>query len=254
MKVGMCYVCPLVKWDVYEPIVRRFLAAYQAFPAGHAHEFHLICNGGTPSSEVLQLFSGMNPICHQHDNSGWDIGAFASLAHIECDEMLFLGTNSNFRRAGWLERLLEARQKFGTGLLGTSASYDIYPHIRTNGFLCQPKLVGLVWEKNRSHPKSRHKFELGKTSLTDTVAGQKLPVVLVTWDGYYTRDEWRKAPNIYRRGDQSNCLVYDRQHEIYEASSPKRKVQLGKIADGNKFEYYRSAIRVRLQRCLSGKK
>jgi hypothetical protein len=248
MKVGICYVCPIVKWDVYEPIVRRFLAAYQAFPPGHDHEFHVIFNGGSPTSHMVDMFSGMNPICHEHDNTGWDIGAFSKMTDVACDEMLFLGTNTNFRRAGWLQRVIDARQKFGTGLFGTSASYDIYPHIRTNGYLCQPKLVGLAWAKNRSRTNPRHGFELGKSSLTDTAAGQGLPVVLVTWGGYYTKDEWRKAPNIYRRGNQSNCLIYDRHHEIYEASSPRRKIQLERIADGNKFEYYRAAIKARLQR------
>jgi hypothetical protein len=51
--------------------------------------------------------------------------------------------------------------------------------------------------------------------------------VLVTWDGFYLRDEWRKAPNIFRRGDQSNCLMFDRHHEIYEASTPQQKIRLG---------------------------
>lgn len=250
MKVGICYVCPIVKWDVYEPIVRRFLAAYKAFPPGSNHEFHVIFNGGSPTAQMLDLFSVMNPICHEHDNTGWDIGAFSTMSKVDCDEMLFLGSNTNFRRAGWLQRILEVRQKFGTGLFGTSASYDIYPHIRTNGYLCRPELVGLAWKKNQSRSNPRHGFELGKSSLTDTTLAQNLPVLLVTWDGYYPKPEWRIAPEIYRRGNQSNCLIYDRHHEIYEASSPERKIQLGKIADGNKFEYYRAAIKARLQRWL----
>lgn len=250
MKVGICYVCPVVKWDIYEPIARRFLAAFKSFPPGHDHEFHVIFNGGKPTARMVELFSEMNPVCHEHDNTGWDIGAFSTMAEVNCDEMLFLGANTNFRRAGWFQRIMEVRQKFGTGLFGTSASYDIYPHIRTNGYLCRPELVGLAWGKNRLDRNPRHRFELGKSSLTDTAIAQKFPVLLVTWDGYYEQNEWRKAPNIYRRGDQSNCLIYDRHHEIYEASSPERKTQLGKIADGNKFEYYRAAIKARLQRWL----
>jgi hypothetical protein len=120
--------------------------------------------------------------------------------------------------------------------------------------MCHPGLVGTAWAKNSSDKKSRHHFELGKTSLAAIAAGQNLPIVLVTWDGFYTQDEWRKAPDIFRRGDQGNCLIFDRHHEIYESSSPKEKIQLGKIADGNKFEYYRCAIRGRLESWVKSKK
>jgi len=246
MKLGVCYVCPVLDWLRYEPLARRFASSYASFPAECPHEFHIICNGGNPNADVMNLFSENKPAYHFHDNTGWDIGAFASMTSANCDLMLFLGANTHFKRAGWLRRLMEAHEKFGSGLYGTSASFDICPHIRTNGFLCHPKLVADAWAKNSGDKKSRHHFELGKTSLTATAAGQNLPTILVTWDGFYRQDEWRKAPDIFRRGDQSNSLIYDRHHEIYESSSPTQKIRLGKIADGNKFEYYRAAIETRI--------
>lgn len=250
MKIGVCYVCPVLKWSDYEPLVRRFLASYKAFPPGYPHDFHLVCNGGNPDAKILDLFSGLNPAVHLHDNTGWDIGAFSKMADVDCDAMLFLGTNTHFKLAGWLRRMVEAREKSGPGLYGTSASFDICPHIRTNGFLCHPKLVGAAWAKNCADKKPRHHFELGKNSLTAIATGQNLPVILVTWDGFYEQAEWRKAPDIFRRGDQGNCLIFDRHHEIYESSSPERKIRLGKIADGSKFEYYRAAIETRINKWL----
>lgn len=254
MKVSICYVCPVIKWNDYEPITRRFLASYRAFPPGYTHDFHLIFNGGNPTSDTLNLFLDMNPIYHYHDNSGWDIGAFSKVADVDCDAMLFLGANTYFKRDGWLRRMVECREKFGPGLFGTSASFEICPHIRTNGFMCHPKLVSTAWAKNSSDKKSRHHFELGKTSLTAIAMEQKLPIVLVAWDGFYMKDEWRKAPNIFRRGDQSNCLIFDRHHEVYESKEYSGKIQLEKVADGNKFERFRHAFQTRFECFLKSKK
>jgi hypothetical protein len=254
MKLGVVYVCPVVNWPQYEGPARRFVSAYTMFPAEYPHQLHVVCNGGNPNPEILSLFSETSPIYHQHDNSGWDIGAFEKVTAVDCDLILFLGANTHFKRAGWLRRLIEAHERFGDGLYGTSASFAIYPHIRTNGFMCHPKLVHAAWINNRFRSKTRHAFEVRKTSLTTMAKQQGIPCLLVTWDGFYQQDEWRKAPNIFQRGDQSNCLIFDRHHEIYESSTPRQKIRLERITDGNKFEFYRSAIQGRIERWLKLKR
>lgn len=252
MKVGICYVCPVVNWPQFKPSVQRFIATSSEFAPEYPHELHVMCNGGKPDQEMVNLFAGRSPIFHEHDNMGWDIGAYRRVVgEVDCDYMLFLNTHAHFRRAGWLRRLVEAVEKFGPGLYGTSASMEIYPHIRTTTFMCQPKLVQ-SWVGKIVLPGDRHQFEVGPRSLTVLARQLGGETILVTWDGFYRQDDWRKAPNIYRRGDQSNCLIYDRHHEIYEASDPEKKVQYGKIADGNKFEYYRAAVRARLAGWLLG--
>jgi hypothetical protein len=248
MKLGVVYVCPVVNWPQYEGLTRRFVSSYTMFPAEFPHKLHVVFNGGNPNVDILALFSDKNPVYLAHDNIGWDIGAFQKAASsVDCNPILFLGANTHFRRAGWLRRLMAAYEKFGPGLYGPSASFDITPHIRTTAFMCDPKLVR-SWAGKISAPKDRHYFEVGPASLTSLAKRQGLPCVLVTWDGFYLRDEWRKAPNIFRRGDQSNCLMFDRHHEIYEASTPQQKIRLGRIADGNKLEYYRCAIQSRINR------
>jgi hypothetical protein len=250
MKICISYVCPVANWPQFEQPIRRFISTYTTFPGNFPHEFHVICNGGASNPKILNLFSGLSPIYHYHDNSGWDIGAFHKVASVDCDLMLFLGANIHFRRTGWLRRLIDAYKKFGPGLYGPSASFDISPHIRTTAFMCDPRLIR-AWTKNISRPKDRHKFEVGPISLTAAANRQGISCILVTWDGFYLQNEWRKAPNIFRRGDQSNCLMFDRHHEIYESSASKQKIRLGRIADGNKFEYYRSAIQARMNSWLN---
>lgn len=250
MKLGIVYVCPVVNWPLHEGSVRRFVSTYATFPAEWPHQLLVVCNGGQPNADVLRLFADKNPNYLHHDNSGWDIGAFRTAAlSEESDLTLFLGANSYFRRAGWLRRLMDAYGEFGPGLYGPSASFEIAPHIRSTAFMCDPGLVS-DWSGKISEPEDRHHFEVGANSLTAMAKRRGLPCILVTWDGFYTRAQWRKAPNIYRRGDQSNCLIFDRHHDIYEASTPNQKIRLAGIADGNKWEYYRSGIQRRIERWL----
>lgn len=54
----------------------------------------------------------------------------------------------------------------------------------------------------------------------------------VTWDGIWARDWWRDSRNIYRRGDQSNCIAFDRQTDDFEKSDEKDREILTSLADG----------------------
>jgi hypothetical protein len=157
-----------------------------------------------------------------HDDSGWDIGAYQAVANtLNCDFMVGFGGPTHFRRAGWLKRMREVWQQCGDGLYGCLASYERHPHIITNGFWCNPDLI-------RKYPKrvitydERAEFESSDKSLTYLAVSLGLPVRLVTWDGIYGIPDFRKAPNIFRRGDQSNCMSFYRHTEIYESTSPGR--------------------------------
>jgi hypothetical protein len=43
---------------------------------------------------------------------------------------------------------------------------------------------------------------------------------------------WRKPENIFRRGDQSNLLVWDRHTEIFAKASEEERAKLAKLSDG----------------------
>ena len=253
MNIHLVYVCPVVNWPQFEPATRRFVSTFKQFPPEFPHTLHVVCNGGKPNAMVADLFAGLNPVFHEHDNSGWDIGAYRKVAgEVDADFMLFLNAHSHFRQAGWLRRLAAGAEQFGPGLYGPSASFDIAPHIRTTAFMCRPQLVR-DWTGSLSQPDDRHYFEVGRQSITSLAGRQNMPCVLVTWEGFYPQPDWRKPANIFRRGDQSNCLIYDRHHEIYEAGTPAQKDRLGRIADGDKWSYYHSAVRGKLNRWLNRK-
>ena len=181
------------------------------------HRLHVVFNGSEPSAENLALFDGLDIESHRHDNTGWDIGAFQTAAlEIDCDLIVCLGTNSHFKRAGWLRRMIESVEAHGDGLYGSSASYERDPHIRTTAFWCDPMLI-------RAYPKpvrtfdDRYEFEASPSSITRLAEHVGLGCWFVTWDGEYPKPEWRTPPNIFRRGDQSNSLVFDRYFEVFDA-------------------------------------
>jgi hypothetical protein len=57
---------------------------------------------------------------------------------------------------------------------------------------------------------------------------------LVTIDGEHDFQDWRKPDNIFRRGNQSNCLVRDRHPDVWDASGEDEKKAFSLQADGVK--------------------
>jgi 2-polyprenyl-6-methoxyphenol hydroxylase-like FAD-dependent oxidoreductase len=190
-----------------------------------------VFNGAAPSSENIAVFDGLEFERHQHDDSGWDIGAFQTAAReIDCDVIVCLGGNSHFKRAGWLERMIEAFRSHGDGLYGASASYERDPHIRTNAFWCDPVVIRAYPVRVRTNAE-RYRFEASALSLTRLVEHIGLGCWLITWDGDYAKSDWRIPANIFRRGDQSNSLVYDRYFDLYETMDEESRAAHAALAD-----------------------
>lgn len=208
---------------------KKFLATYKAFKPEVPHEL-IVLNNHAPNQDGM--FDEIATRYMQYDGHGWDCGAWQHLGKtVDTDFLLCLNSTCYFWKAGWLERIVEAVQKHGDGLYGTCASYQINPHIRTPVYGFQPKVMrgypNVV--NDREHT---YKFEFGNWSFTDHVRSMGLPTIMVTWDGSYDLPDWRKPPNIFRRGDQSNLLIFDKHCDCYTASDEANKASQGREADG----------------------
>ncbi len=213
----MAYVYPTSGGSTYHDAARRFALSYREFQPSTRHALHVVFNGRPPTDAHLAVFSGVPLVPHQHDNSGWDVGAFQMLAEkVNCDLLVCLGAFSYFRRPGWLGRIKEVFGERGDALYGASASYERGPHIRTAGFWCHPELIRVYPRRVRTYA-DRYEFEHGGRSLTRLAEHLGLSCWMVTWDGVYAKAEWRTPPNIFRRGDQSNSLVHDRYFDLHES-------------------------------------
>ena len=227
---AVVYVYPLGESE-YDLSAQRFVASYRDFPPLYDHSLHVVFNGPAPSAENIALFDGLQAHFHRHDDSGWDIGAFQRAAReIDCELILCLGGNSYFRRSGWLRRMAGAVSSHGDGLYGASASYERDPHIRTTAFWCDPLLLRAYPKRVRSY-QDRYDFEASEISLTRLAEYVGLGCWLVTWCGEYAKKDWRSPPNIFRRGDQSNSLVFDRHFDLHETVNEESRLLSAARAD-----------------------
>lgn len=211
---------------------REFVETYGKFQPQYHHKTVVVCQGKPATPLVRGLFKMMPNLRYfEHDDSGWDIGAFiAASREISDDCVVCLGGSAHFKRDGWLKRIAESWQKHGAGFYGATPTHEVSPHLCTSGFWCPPEVLSSYPIKvvNRV---TRYDFEHGPNACWKMVAHNGLPVKLVTWDGEFDWQDWRKPPNIYRRGDQSNALIYWHHFQEYEKASPQQKAALSKRSD-----------------------
>jgi hypothetical protein len=230
MTATVVYVYAVAAGGQYHDYALRFLESYHAFPPRMVHETVVVLNGGKATAEIRCLFSSLpNLRFLVRDNSGKDIGGFIAAAKtLTADLMVCFGSHGYFWREGWLRRMVEAREKHGPGLYGSSASYEVLPHLNTVGFWVDPPLLASYpWPVITDD--DRYNFENQRTQdnrqFWKLVYRQGKPVLLVTWDGEYQWWDWRSPPEIFRRGGQTAMLAWWKQTDVWRDCSPQEKAR-----------------------------
>lgn len=213
----------------HEKMAENFVGSYLKYQPEFEHNTIIISQGAPPTEKMGHLFSSLQDCTYfLHDDSGWDIGGFLSLAkHLknasEDDVILCCGGSAFFRRAGWMRIMMRNWEMFGPGVYGSNSTYEVSPHLNTSGFWCSPKLMARYPIEVKTK-QQRYDFEHGPNALWKWAHNQNIPTKLVTWCGAYDWQEWRKPPNIFRRGNQSNCLTYWHHHTRYETAVKSREI------------------------------
>lgn len=225
MSVAVVYVYPLDGQGDYFNSAFRFLDSYYRNPPGIDHDTIIVCNGAKRSFEAEMLFGSMPHLQFlEHDNSGYDIGAFQHAARdIPADIMVFFGVTTFFGHPGWLRRMVESCQRHGNAQYGAmgnrgDARVSVCPHIRTTAWWMSPKLLS-AYPQIVSRPEQRHPFEHRKGCFTDWVTTLGLKSWVVTWTREVLWEQWDSDPNGFQQGDQSSLLAYD---HICELPLPRR--------------------------------
>jgi hypothetical protein len=203
----------------YDDYAFRFLNSYHANPPGLQHETVVVLNGLNQSSAIACLFSPLQQCSFlNHDNSGFDIGAFQHAAReVPCDLMVFFGASTYFSRPGWLIRMATSFNQHGNAQYGAmgnrgNLTVGVWPHIRTTAFWMDPKLMN-AYPTIVTTPGQRHPFEHGQGCFTDWVTKQGLRSWVITWDRDSLWEQWNDDPEGYSRGGQSGLLAGDRMSE-----------------------------------------
>lgn len=212
---------------------QRLLDSYMKFDAGVPHDLVFIDRNGDSADDVphakhLKYMGG-----------GWDCGAWQFAGrNIKTDLLVCFNSSCQITGDGWLKRFVDAAEANGIGLYGPLTSYEITPHVRTPCMIFQPKVIrGYPAEVNSRDDTYRFEsmgFRDGTPNFTQWAGSKGYRTMLVTWDGVYDLPDWRKPPNIFRRGDQSNLIIWDRHAEAYAVSDAKGKAFLERLADGVK--------------------
>lgn len=209
----MVYVFP---GPSYLEMAAKFLYSYHANPPGLDHSTIIVTQGEPASGEVQYLFGSL-PNCSflEHDNSGYDIGAFQHAARVtDCDVMVFLGASAYIRIAGWMIRVADSFTKYGDTLYGVMANrgvphVGVQPHIRSTGFWLSPALLR-QYPETVTRPEQRYPFEHGPNCLTTWITRQKKIPFVVSKLGEYTWANWDMVPGGFHQNNQENLLIGDR--------------------------------------------
>ena len=240
MKITLAYLTPLDEWVTFGPCAKRFVDTYRQFPPQIDHELVVVGCNGTALDAIWRLFKDVSSRFETYHGRGRDCGAGQTIADkVDCDFLVLANAGVYFHRDGWLRRFAEARMEHGEGLYGASASYESYPytsgrlnpHIRTAFYGCNPKTFRQYPFKIDSREKC-FKFESGERKFLQWFEDRGEPSLLVTWDGCYQKQDFRKPPNVFRKGDQSGNIVYDRHTEIYELANWEMRRELEAKTNG----------------------
>jgi hypothetical protein len=235
-RVALVFPYPInpgsAKRTEFNSCARRFAETYRQFPPEWEHRLYVVCSNGEIDQECRDTFSGIDVAFDRYDGGGWDIGCEQHMARkIEEDFCVSMTTRTYFHRSGWLKRLIEARNTFGSGLYGSTGSNEVYPHIRT-AFYGVDTWIFKLYPHTIDTRDLGFFFESEEGSFTEFVKCIGRPCLMVTWDGVYSQPDWRKPPNIFRSGDQSNLLAWDRHSLIYARADATLRAELKGYADG----------------------
>jgi len=216
VKVAIVYIYPSALNGATDDYVGRFLSSYVRNPTKVYHDSIVVLNGGKQSSELLCMFSCLkNCRFFEHDDSGWDIGAFQAVAaaNAQYDVMVFLGTSAWIKGPSWLDRIVETFSHHGDHLYGVMGNQGngngVHPHIRTTGFWMRPGLLN-EYPVRVNTPGQRYPFEHGQQCLTQFVWSRRKKAYVITWNGAYEYPNWDSIPNGFHRGNQSALIIGDR--------------------------------------------
>lgn len=238
MNLDLVYICihgasePGVPRD-FDTCHRRFVATYLRHKPTIQHKIVIVNYNGERTPETDRIFEPLNAEHIYYHGNGLDIGAYQSAAKaLDSDFTVFCNSQVHFHHDGWLERLVAAFKKHGEGIYGPMGSYERMPHLRTCCVAMPPKLMRKYPFFVNSRPDAC-RAESGDWNLTRWFADQRKRTLMVTWDGELEVQDWRKPDNIFRRGDQSNCLVWDRHTKVYaEEATPQYRRELQNSAQG----------------------
>jgi len=220
-------------WNIFRSPVKRFCDTWRLHPPGYKCLVAAVTCNGDADRETQEMFDGIPVDFIRYDGDGADIGAAQRAARIFNDSFIMCCTSRvYFHCEGWLRRLVVAREAVGPGLFGAFASKEGGRlHIGTRGHCLDASDLNDYPTKIESRNQGVY-FECGEGCLLDYMEAKGRPAMVVGWGGVYSRAEWFQNPNGFRKGDQSDCLFFDRHTQIWENADEAERKRLTALMVG----------------------
>ncbi len=236
MKLAVLYLKIVERKDSF-PIItpysvghKRFYEGYRQFKPVIPHDLIVVRCGGT---EGATDFDAISTHYLRFDGLGGDCATYQHVVRIlDYDLVLCLNTLAYPWRHGWLDPFVDAMEVHGKGVYGATASYETHPHLRTPAIAFHPDVIR-EYPFSTTNRSDSCRFEASGNSISAWAERSGYPVILVAACGRYFRGDWRKGENIFRRGDQSNCLIRDRHTDIYDCAGQSEREKLERSANGH---------------------
>jgi hypothetical protein len=200
---------------------KRFANTWKQFPPGYPCQLWVICNGGPLAPNIAAAFDGMDArFIPRPNDPGYDISAYQQAAESltgPTDFLVCFGESCYFHREGWLARMAQARLEYGPGMYGVFSTNNVRTHLHTTAFGIDPKFLRM-YPPVKNHD-GRYEFEHGAGCLWHRLGFMGGRAWLVTWDGVWEPQDWRKPANIISCEDQSNCLAYCNHTQRHEEAN-----------------------------------
>jgi hypothetical protein len=220
---------------IYVDAARRFAETYKKYPSAYEHKLFLINSNGGYTGEIAAIFDGIDYEMITYNGSGWDIGAqqFAAFSMDPKDWILAGSSWTYFKEPHWLLPFGKAIEQYGEGLYGAMTSFQHSPHVRGTAYLIRCGIYQRYPHGINSRGDSLKWESDPAMSLTRWVLDQGIPAFLVTRSNIIPLLESRKPDNIFRRGDQSNILIFDKHTDIFDNADEAERKILADMADHN---------------------
>lgn len=240
MKIALSYSVPYQteeNWELFKPDVERFVESWHQFPPGMDCSLFAMCLDRELPKNLKEIFAGLPVVFMVCDGKGFDGGAAQALSKkLDGYFLIGMGARVHFFRKGAVREMAIARYKYGPGLYGCTCSKEARVHIRPSFYGIDSNYLRL-YPATISSPETGTQFEIGnefgELSLLNWSEGIGIPSFMVYWNGVFqNKADWFSQPNTFRRGDQSNLLVWDKRTDLYAAADEKEKIQLQRLAFG----------------------
>lgn len=247
--VKIVYPLPCENEDakaLFWPFAQRFIDTYFKHRPGYPSVVTVVVNGPEVTGDIVELFHGMPVEFKLYDGNGMDLGSQQMVAQEGDHFQVNLTTRMYFHREGWLERMMAARETYGPGLYGMTASHEGGKlHLCTRGHAYDSKDFREYPHKIISRDQGVF-FECGDGCLLEWYQARAQSALVVGWDGVYGNarcahchetnargfQDYFVSQDNFRNGDQRNVLCFDKHTDSYRDADAEEKQRLSDLWRG----------------------